>query len=30
LLFTEGKPIVREEEDNSNDVGYEDIGGCRR
>ena len=30
LLFTDGKPIVREEEDNKNDVGYEDIGGCRR
>lgn len=30
LLFTEGAPIVREDEDNKNDVGYEDIGGCRR
>lgn len=30
LLFTEGAPIVRDEEDNKNDVGYEDIGGCRR
>jgi transitional endoplasmic reticulum ATPase len=30
LLFVEGNPIVREEEDNKNDVGYEDIGGCRR
>lgn len=30
VLYTDGKPIVREEEDNKNDVGYEDIGGCRR
>lgn len=30
VLFTEGDPIDREEEDKSNDVGYEDVGGCRK
>lgn len=30
ILFTEGEPIVRKDEDNGNDVGYEDVGGCRR
>ncbi len=30
ILFTEGAPIVREDEDNNNDVGYEDVGGCRK
>lgn len=30
ILFTEGEPIVREDEDNYNDVGYEDVGGCRK
>lgn len=30
VLFTEGKPIVREDEDSNNDVGYEDVGGCRK
>lgn len=29
-LFTTGDPIKREDEDNNNDVGYEDVGGCRR
>ena len=30
VLFTEGDPIDREEEDKNNDVGYEDVGGCRK
>ncbi len=30
VLFTEGEPIKREDEESANDVGYEDIGGCRR
>ena len=29
-IFTEGDPIEREEEDPKNDIGYEDIGGCRK
>lgn len=30
VLFTEGEPIKREDEESANDIGYEDIGGCRR
>ena len=30
VLFTEGEPIVREEENKMDGVGYEDIGGCRK
>jgi transitional endoplasmic reticulum ATPase len=30
ILFTEGEPIKREDDEGANDIGYEDIGGCRR
>lgn len=30
VLFTEGEPIEREEEDKMDNIGYEDIGGCRK
>ena len=30
VLFTEGEPIVREDENKMDGVGYEDIGGCRK
>jgi len=30
ILFTDGNPIIREDEDSNNDVGYEDVGGCRK
>lgn len=30
ILFTDGEPINREDEDSNNDVGYEDVGGCRK
>lgn len=30
LIFDEGTPIDREEEDQQDGVGYDDIGGCRR
>lgn len=30
ILFTDGEPINRDEEDKGNDVGFEDIGGVRR
>jgi len=30
MLFDEGEPIKREDEDRLDDVGYDDIGGCRR
>ena len=30
LIFDEGTPIDREEEDRLDGVGYDDIGGCRR
>lgn len=29
-LFTEGEPIKRDEEEKLDDVGYDDIGGCRK
>ena len=30
VMFTEGEPIKREDEESANDIGYEDIGGCRK
>lgn len=30
VIHCEGEPIKREEEDKMDDIGYEDIGGCRR
>jgi transitional endoplasmic reticulum ATPase len=30
MLFTEGEPIKREEEEKLDEVGYDDIGGCRK
>jgi transitional endoplasmic reticulum ATPase len=30
LLFDEGEPIKREEEEQLDGVGYDDIGGCRK
>jgi transitional endoplasmic reticulum ATPase len=30
VLFTEGEPIKREEESKADDIGYDDIGGCRK
>lgn len=30
VLYTEGEPIKREEEEKLDDVGYDDIGGCRK
>ena len=30
VLFTQGEPIIREEENKMDNVGYEDIGGCRK
>jgi transitional endoplasmic reticulum ATPase len=30
ILFTEGEPIKRSDEESANDIGYDDIGGCRR
>lgn len=30
LLFAEGDPIKREEEERHEVVGYDDIGGCRK
>ena len=30
LIFDEGEPIDREEEERLDDVGYEDIGGCKK
>ena len=29
-FFCEGEPIKREDEENLNDIGYDDIGGCRK
>jgi len=28
LLFTEGEPIKREDEEAAEGIGYDDIGGC--
>lgn len=30
ILFTEGEPIDRADDDRANEVGYEDVGGCRK
>lgn len=30
MLFTEGEPIKREDEEKLDDIGYDDIGGCRK
>jgi transitional endoplasmic reticulum ATPase len=30
MLYTEGEPINREDEEKLDDVGYDDIGGCRK
>lgn len=30
MLFTEGEPVKREDEEKLDDVGYDDIGGCRK
>jgi len=30
MLFTEGEPVKREEEEKLDEVGYDDIGGCRK
>lgn len=29
-IFCEGEPIKREDEENMNEIGYDDIGGCRK
>jgi len=29
-MFTEGEPISREDEEKLDEVGYDDIGGCRK
>ena len=29
-IFCEGEPIKREDEERADDVGYDDVGGCRR
>jgi transitional endoplasmic reticulum ATPase len=29
-MFTEGEPIKREDEEKLDDIGYDDIGGCRK
>lgn len=30
MLYTEGDPINREDEEKLDEVGYDDIGGCRK
>jgi transitional endoplasmic reticulum ATPase len=30
MLYTEGEPINRDDEEKLDDVGYDDIGGCRK
>lgn len=30
ILFTEGEPIDRADDERANEVGYEDVGGCRK
>ena len=29
-IYCEGEPVKREDEENSNEIGYDDIGGCRK
>lgn len=30
VIHSEGEPIKREDEDKLGEIGYEDVGGCRR
>lgn len=30
MLFTEGEPVKRDDEEKLDEVGYDDIGGCRK
>jgi transitional endoplasmic reticulum ATPase len=30
MIFTEGEPIKREDEEKADGIGYDDIGGCRK
>ena len=30
VLFTEGEPIVRADEEKADGIGYDDVGGCRK
>lgn len=30
VIHTEGEPVKREDEERLDDVGYDDIGGCRK
>lgn len=30
VLYTEGEPVKREDEEKLDDVGYDDVGGCRK
>ena len=30
VMYTDGDPISREDDDRNNEVGYEDVGGCRK
>lgn len=30
MMFTEGEPIKRDDEEKLDEVGYDDIGGCRK
>jgi len=30
MMFTEGEPINREDEEKLDEIGYDDIGGCRK
>eukprot|EP00667_Euglena_gracilis_P003874 EG_transcript_3886 len=30
VIFCEGEPVKREDEEKMNDVGYDDVGGCRK
>lgn len=29
-IYCEGEPVKREDEENSNEIGYDDIGGCKK
>ena len=30
ILFTEGEPVDRADDEKANEIGYEDVGGCRK
>ncbi len=30
VIFCEGEPVKREDEEKMSDVGYDDVGGCRK